>query len=358
MYNLQQLYPVLNQCTYLNTAAHGLISMQIVNYKAALNHKFAAKASGFTDKNALIINEVRSTVADFIDTDYHLTALVPNFSLAFNALLEGIDSKSKFLLVSGDYPSVNWPVEARSFECCYADLNATLEQNIWKACEQHKPDFLALSVVQYISGIKINLDFLKDLKVQYPDLIIIADGTQFVGVEEFRFRESAIDILAASCYKWLNAGDGNGFITFKEHVVDRIKPKYVGFNSNQGFKNGRGTFMGHFEPGHQDIISFSGLQKAMEFVNEYGMDRVENEIKTLSQKAFEKFADRNLLNDQVIDREQHSSIFNITGDRALFEKLTHEQIVTSLRGNGLRVSFSYYNTLEDLEKLLNVINDA
>jgi len=357
MYNLQQLYPVLNHCTYLNTAAHGLISTQIVDYKTSLNQKLSQQASGFTDNRGEILNKVRSTIAGFLDAHYHLTALVPNFSLAFNALLEGIDSSKKFLLVRGDYPSVNLPIESRGFECCFADLNSSLEQNIWNACEQQKPDFLALSVVQYISGIKLNLDFLKDLKVQFPDLIIIADGTQFIGVEEFRFRESAIDILAASCYKWLNAGDGNAFITFKEEVVGRIKPKYVGFDSTIGFKNDRGTFIGHFEPGHQDIIAFAGLQKAIEFVNDYGINRIEKQIKDLSQFARAELTNRNLLDDQVIGRKNHSSIFNITGDDSLFNKLRDQQIVTSLRGNGLRVSFTYYNTMEDLQKLLNVIDD-
>ncbi|KQC32581.1 hypothetical protein AAU57_04000 [Nonlabens sp. YIK11] len=356
MYNLRTHYPALQDYTYLNTAAHGLISTVVSDYKASLNHELLHHPAHFAERRTPFMNEVRNSLSSYLDAHYHLTALVPNFSLAFNALLEGIPASKKFLLVKGDYPSVNWPVEARKFQCCYADLNTTLEENIWQACEQHQPDFLALSVVQYISGIRISLKFLKDLKVQFPDLIIIADGTQFIGVEEFRFRESGIDILAASCYKWLNAGDGNAFITFKEDVVEQIKPKFTGFNSVQDFKNDRGSFMGHFEPGHQDMMAFGGLQKAVEFCDEYGMQHIEKQIKTLTDAAMKAFTQRNLLKPEVTARDRHSSIFNITGDEVLQERLSDQNIIVSQRGDGLRVSFSYYNTMDDLHRLLDVID--
>jgi selenocysteine lyase/cysteine desulfurase len=356
MHNFKALYPALQNSIYLNTATHGLLSTAVVKHKNNINVKLAHEASAFAGTSGDLIHSIRTTVAHFLDAPVNLTALLPNFSQGFNALLEGIDPSSKFLLVQGDYPSVNWPVEARGFECCYTALSATLEENIWQACEQHQPDFLALSVVQYISGIKIDLEFLKDLKVQYPDLIIIADATQFVGVEEFRFRESGIDIIAASCYKWLNAGSGNAFIAFKEDVVDRVKPKYTDYNSNQGFKNDRGSFMGQFEPGHHDLATFAGLQKAIEFANEYGIDTISNQITSIASTAKSQLSNLGLIDEMVLKRKQHSSIFNIPGDDAVFERLTSNGILAAQRGSGIRISFSYFNDSADLDHLIDCWN--
>lgn len=357
MHNLKKLYPALDNFTYLNTASHGLMSTDLIAYKNQINEQIAHQASFLTDKRDEMINEVRTTVGQFLHAPEHLTALIPNFSLGFNALLEGIDSASSFMLVRGDYPSVNWPVEARGFQCFYAEINATLEENIWKACEQHEPDYLALSLVQYISGIKVDLDFLKDLKVQFPDMIIIADATQYIGVEEFRFRESGIDIIIASCYKWLNAGDGNAFMAFKEEVADRVKPKFTGYNSKLGFKNDRGSFMGHFEPGHQDVTAFGALQKAIEFVNDFGMHNISSQIHQIASEAKNRLVDLGLLHEHVTSRKQHSSIFNIPGDEKLFQKLQQKNILVSRRGDGLRVSFSYFNDIEDLDILLQALQD-
>jgi selenocysteine lyase/cysteine desulfurase len=357
MHKFHQSYPVLQQVTYLNTAAHGLVSRELVAHRQQLMDKMMHEASAFTDDRTNIIQQVRATVADFVGANDYLTALVPNFSLAFNCLLEGIDKNASFLLVSGDYPSVNWPVEARGFACHYAQLDEHLEQNIWDACEQHRPDFLALSIVQYISGIKIDLDFIKKLKLQYPEMVIIADATQFVGLWEFRFRESGIDIIAASCYKWLNAGDGNGFICFKEEVVDKVQPKFTGFNSVQGFKNDRGSFMGHFEPGHQDILAFSSLKWAMDYVNEQGLNKLQSLATAIAENARQELTHRNLLSDAVIARDEHSTIFNITGDNNTFKQLHEAGIVCSQRGDGIRISFSYFNDGGDLQKLLNVLDE-
>ncbi|WP_228547189.1 aminotransferase class V-fold PLP-dependent enzyme [Nonlabens antarcticus] len=356
MHNFKQLFPALQNYTYLNTASHGLLSTTLVDHKNQLTIQLAQQGSVFTDERGEKINKIRKTVSLFIDAAESLTALIPNFSLGFNALLEGIDEKSKFLLVQDDYPSVNWPVEARGFECVYAALNATLEENIWQACEQHKPDFLALSLVQYISGIKLDLEFLKDLKVQFPQLIVIADATQFIGVEEFRFRESGIDIIAASCYKWLNAGDGNAFMAFKEEVADRVKPKFTGYNSKLGFKNDRGAFMGHFEPGHQDLAAFSALQKAIEFVNDYGLNNISSQINEMAIMTENQLSQLGLIDEMVLARKQHSSIFNIPGDEALYNRLKKSHIITSQRGSGIRISFSYFNDQKDLHNLIDCLN--
>ena len=356
MYNLNELYPAINNRTYLNTAAHGLISTTNVAYKSALNDQFLKEASDFTDQSDVFLNNVRKTLSQFLNSDFHVTALVPNFSFAFNTLLDAIDPNKKFLLVQNDYPSMNTAVELRGFNRCYAALDADLEKNIWQACEQHTPDFLALSIVQYISGIKIDLDFLKDLKVQFPKLIIVADGTQFVGVEEFGFRESGIDILAASCYKWLNAGRGNGFMVFKEEVVEHIKPCFIELLSTREFTNDRGTFIGSYEPGHLDMVTYGGLQHAIEFVNDYGLDRVQNKIQDLAVQAKNELSKRDRLDKAVVYRKHHSSILNVAGDAQLMRSLKDQNVIVSQRGNGLRVSFSYFNTVADLHHLLDVID--
>ncbi len=356
MYNLKQRYPILQNCTYLNTAANGLMSQQLLDYRTSLLETYRDQASLFTDQRDFIFNQVRTRVASFIDAAPSETALVPNFSTAFLNLLQLLPRSGRFLLLQDDYPSINWAVQSYGFECHYVVIDTALEDRILDACHKHQPDYLALSLVQYISGIRIDLDFLKELKLQFPRLVIIADATQFVGIEEFRFRESGIDILAASCYKWLNAGQGNGFITFKESVVPRIKPDFVTWSPDREFSNARGSFMGLFEPGHLDIISFQGLRHAIDFVNDYGIEAIQRNINTLAGAAHQAFTDRDLLDRSVVKRAAASPIFNIEGDHKLFEKLKQENIICSLRGPGIRVSFSYYNTTIDLHRLLDIID--
>jgi selenocysteine lyase/cysteine desulfurase len=266
-----------------------------------------------------------------------------------------MDPKAIVLLLKGDYPSVNWPVETRGFRTHYVAIDEQMEEHIISVCEKKRPDFFCFSMVQYISGIQMDLDFLNDLKKRFPDMIMIADATQYVGSEEFCFRESGIDIILASCYKWLHAGDGNGFICVKEEVQKHIFPKEIGFRSARNVMNSNVTFISRFEPGHQDMIAFGSLQQAILKVHELGWKKVSDPVKELSKTAKAAFEIRGLLTPVVCSRKNHSSIFNIKGDQKLYDKLLENNIITSLRGDGIRVSFSYFNTAKDLNKLLEVL---
>ena len=83
----------------------------------------------------------------------------------------------------------------------------------------HNPDFLAISIVQWIDGIKLDLDFLKSLKLINKNLTIIGDGTQFCGTSKFNFDKSPFDVLISSGYKWMFSGYGIAFILINGRTV-------------------------------------------------------------------------------------------------------------------------------------------
>src|SRR5690606_35089752 len=153
---------------------------------------------------------------------------------------------------------------------------------------------------------------------------------------------------------------GNGFIMVKEAARERIFPKTLGFNSAERFesKANETAFMKHFEPGHQDTLNYGSLQQAILFQEKFGKENLYSKIASLSKIAKERFSEMDLLENDTLLRDKHASIFNLKGDSALFEKLKENNIICSLRGGGIRVSFHYYNTQEELEKLLEVLKKS
>lgn len=356
MKNFRKHFPVLRLHTYLNTAASGLLSEEVLEFRQNHDLDLLISGSRLREKQNEILTETREAVGRFFNCAPNRVALTPNFSFGFNSLMEGVDSSQKVLLLENDYPSINWAVESRDFETCMAKLDEQVEEHILETVEKERPDIFAFSLVQYINGIKIGESFLKKLKQEYPNLLLFADGTQICGAEEMDFENSAVDVLGASAYKWLNAGYGNAFFLFKEHMEDKVAPKALGFNSLQGkYKPHEGSLIGKFEPGHQDTLNFGSLLTAIRFVEELGIGEIERRIKELSAKAKAEFEKENLLEPAVANREEHSSIFNIKGDDALFHHLNSQNIVCSQRGKGIRISFNYFNTTEDLSRLMEVL---
>ena len=190
MKNFRKPFPVLQSYTYLNTAASGLLSEKVLEFRQDHDLDFLIQGSILKEKQGKLLTSVRETVGSFFNCAPNRVALVPNFSTGFNILLEGLEKPKKVLLLEGDYPSINWAVESRDFEICYAEINENLEKNIAEAVVEHKPDFFAFSIVQYINGIKIDFEFLKKLKDENPELILIVDGTQSCGTEFYDFDKS------------------------------------------------------------------------------------------------------------------------------------------------------------------------
>ncbi len=359
MEEIRKHFPALASCTYLNTASNGVIPKPVVEWRRQHDMDLMNQASVFRDQHKTHIEQIRKTVEGFFNASEEETALVPNFSFGMNTILEGLPKKQKILLLKNDYPSIHWPAETRDFNLCYAEIDEHVEENIIAAVEMHKPDVFMFSIVQWLNGVKIDLDFLTQLKREYPNLLLIADGTQYLGTELFNFGESAIDVLGASAYKWLTAGYGNGFIMVKKAARTRIFPKTLGFNSAERFesKAEETRFMRYFEPGHQDTLNYGSLEQALLFSKQLGREKLYDRIASLSKTAKEAFSELGLLENTTLLRKKHSSIFNIKGDAALFEKLKDNKIICSPRGGGIRVSFHYYNTKEELDKLLYVLKN-
>jgi len=353
MQNLRKKFPVLNQCIYANTASAGLLSEDLMEWRQGHDLDYLIGGSDMKNKGYAHMPEIKKTVGKFFHCKWENVALVQNFSIGLNLMLEGLSKDKKILLLNNDYPSVNWPFETRNFEREYVDINEHLEESIYNKVKAGNFDVLALSLVQWVNGVKIDLDFLKRLKTDFPRLMIIADGTQYMGTEPFNFENSGVDVLGTSAYKWLLAGYGNGFYLVKDEVMDQFDLKGIGNGSvdNDASKRHTFSFCKHLEPGHLDSFNFGSLEFALNFLDEIGLEDIQHHLKKLSNKAMETFTEMDLLEAYVPNREQHSTIFNIKGDEKLFNKLVAENVVASPRGGGVRLSFHFYNTEEEIDVL-------
>lgn len=354
MKNYPDQFPVLSQYVYANTAACGLLSDGLMEWRQEHDLDYLIGGSVMQMKSLSLIGETKRTIGKFFNCKPDNVALVPNFSLGLNQLLEGLDPKHKVLLLENDYPSVNWPFESRGFGVSYVKIDENLEANIQNQVKIDNISILALSLVQWVNGVKINLKFLNQLKNEFPNLIIMADGTQFCGTAQFDFESSGIDLLGASGYKWLLAGYGNGFWMCKEGVKEHFTLKGSGFGSVNGNLNAKDKipFMKHLEPGHLDTLNFGSLKFSLDFLSRTGMDKIETRVKELTEYAKTKFTELGLLEPYVVQRNDHGPIFNIKGNDGLFQHLTEKNVVCSQRGGGIRLSFHFYNTEKHIDAIV------
>lgn len=351
---MKEIFPILTDCTYVDTASSCILSTDLHVWRKRHERDFYENGSQFRVEQGSFIESVRETVRGFFNAEHAF--LVPNFSLAFNAFLETLTADEHFLLLDDEYPSISHPIMARNFRISLVKVDENVEAHIYQAIRKYRPSIFAFSLVQYINGLTLSLDFVRQLKSDFPDLLLIADGTQYCGAGRMDFEGSGLDVLAGSGYKWLLAGYGNGYILFKDQVYNRITARFQNIKMSEEFEaRGKNAIDAHFEPGHLDTLNFGSLQQSLLFLDSFGMDKIEQQVKTLSIQAKCAFNELSILDDITAKRSTVSSIFNIKGDNKLFELLKNEKVICIPRGQGIRISFHFFNTKDDLDKILQII---
>ena len=354
--DFSSVFPILKNYTYLNTAYSGLLSVDIAKWRTDHDSDFVSEGSNFRIRYGSLIDELRTNISGLFGSKKENTFLVNNFSIGFNTLLNGLDRKHRFLLLQEDYPSILNPVISMGFDYREVAINERTEENILSAIEDFKPTIIAFSMVQYISGFRMDGEFIKKIKASHPDILLVADGTQFTGTTVFNFLSSGLDAIIGSGYKWLLGGYGNGYVFLSDQIKDQLyqNRKSVTVSTNSFIKEN--ILSSCFEPGHLDTLNFGSLHQGLNYLQSFGMDHIEKTNQQLCQTAREAFYSRGLIPCWMFTRKEQSNIINLPLGTETIDRLNAAGILSSKRGKGLRISFHFYNTTEDLKRFLEVLD--
>lgn len=351
----KQHFNIPDDIIYLNTPGNGLIPNPTLKWRTQWDQQFFDVKSDIRDKQPEILAQIKGNIANSFQAKNEQTFLTPNFSFAYNVLIDLLPKNFKYLILEDEYPSLQYPLTNRRLNQQNIPPSINMEEEIALAVNRLQPDVLVLSIVQYISGMKIDLEFIKKLKQEHPKLLILADATQYIGTEPFSFKESGIDALATSGYKWLMGGFGNGFICLSDQLTDLLqdlcqdipKPKAAMWQ----YKSILSTL---FEPGHQDTLAHGTLSKSIDFLNSIGLKQIEQKLIETKTEAYHLLEERGWLLP-ITQRKIKSSVINIQINPALYPNLVQSGVKCFPRGSGIRIGLHLYNDVQDVHRLIEIL---
>lgn len=342
--NMIEEFPLLENTTYLNTAYVGLMSKSLIQHRRQLDEQYLVQGDYYKRGEQEILEECHHSISNFIGSSPEHTFFIPNFSSGIRLALSCIPKDFRFLVLEEDYPSLTTAIEERGFSTTHIPISATVEETIEKTVNTQQIDVLALSIVQYTSGLLIDFEALKRLKANHPNLLILGDGTQFIGGLPFNFQTAPFDLIVGSGYKWLLAGFANGFLAFSDFFLDRTNTT-------------KAVFYEKFFTGHINILGASSLTFAINRLNQWGFSELLEKKAALSTKLRKELNRLELLDARLNMRTSHSSIYPIAGGKQRYEYLLSNEIRCKQRGNHIRVSLHFYNSEADIEKLVTVLEN-
>lgn len=350
-------FDIPSTITYLNTPGNGLMPRTHYAWRGTRDSIFFDPKSDLRDQQNAFMRDVGFRFASLFGCPLTRLFLIPNFSFGFNTLLAGLPKTLKFAMLADDYPSLNYPVISRGFDFALISVTDKVEENIYEYVQAHKPDVLLLSIVNYINGLKIDLSFIRKLKEDFPSLLIIADATQFLGTAPFDFDSAGFDAVGGSGYKWMMAGFGNGYMMISERLAALL------YSEAHQVPRPAETMWAHksilniyFEPGHQDTLSHGTLAASVDFMKQVGLDNINEHLQTLMGYGYTVFEKRGWLLPIIAARQERSSLINLQIDPQLYPLLSQAGIKCFPRGTGVRIGLHLYNTKEDINRLVDVID--
>jgi len=208
-------------------------------------------------------------------------------------------------------------------------------------------------------------------------IVFLVDAAQSAGAMKIDIKEDNIDILAFTGHKSLLAPMGTGGLIINTDID--IKPlKAGGTGGDSAYDYQPDYYPNHLETGTSNVSGIAGLRAAIKFLNREGIDNIHNKEKELTKYALQRLEtvkDIEIYGPKDCEKILSVISFNIKNKRPedistiLDQKYdimlraglhcaptAHSVINTKDRGS-LRIGIGYFNTKDDIDKLVEALNN-
>ena len=225
---------------------------------------------------------------------------------------------------------------------------------------------VAVAAVSFLPGQRNDLDGIAAL-CRERGAHLVVDGVQAAGLLDVRPRDLGIAMWAASAHKGLLAPHGIGLFYCRRELIPGLFPAYLARN---GVLPGSADdhFVAkpdaplrddacRFEIGNLNYSAIHALAAALDLILDVGITTIEEHVLGLGEDLTGKLAQRGIPRLGPPERERRSSIcaFAFRGE-GWVEHFARNRIVVSGRRGAIRVSLGFYNTHEEVDAFIDVVD--
>ncbi len=368
-------FPTPSAGVFLNTAAWGLIPLSAAEEAADLTLR-RNRPGGFSEPEFRVVqHRCRNALARLLKVDPHEIALGPNTSYGVSLAAAAVASGPPGTIVvsQGEFPANVFPWKALERHGFVVQLVPTdpfgcpREDLMRAALDGPDVRALALSAVQFATGYRADLKRL-GAACKERNILFCVDAIQALGAVELHPRDAHVDVLAAGGQKWLCSAWGSGFTYIARGLQARFEPPMASWLGVKG--GGRLEDMlqyrmewvdgaRRFELATLGLQDYLVLARSVEVLLEMGVDQVTRHIHQLHGPVIDWAAARKDV--RVVtprDPDRKAGILSVTlpGVERAFEELRQADITCALREGTLRLAPHYYNELEEMERVVRILD--
>eukprot|EP00752_Nemacystus_decipiens_P015002 g13358.t1 len=303
----------------------------------------------------------------------HEIAFVPNTVSGLSLLAGGLDwvRGDRVVISDVEYPANRYPWTAlrkRGVEVVVAKQGPDYRIDVDDVINliNDRTRVVALSHVQFGTGYRIDLKPIADV-VHAAGGLLCVDAIQSLGVMPMDVQACGVDFLAAGSHKWLMGAEGAGFVYCDEDLCQQLQPAIPGWLGRVNaldYTNYDERWLPdarRFETGTMPVLPLRALRASAELLLEVGMDVVWSRIDALCQHLRGRLTEKGYAVISPPGPSERSGIvaFDWPERQAehdqLVKQLAEQDIVIANRAGHLRITPHFYNSIEQLDAVVEVL---
>lgn len=327
----------------------------------------------------------RKIVANFINAEYEEVVFTSGTTESLNMIAFGffeplLEENDEILITLSEHASNVLPwfklAKTKGIQVKYVELNNNLHVTLENVKRAITPNTKVISLA-HITNVVGDERPIKEI-CEYAhknNIFVVVDGAQSVPHTKTDVKDLDCDFLAFSGHKMCGP-TGIGVLYGKKELLSNLEPTKLGGGMNESFDTIEEVYLKELptklEAGTQNIAGVIGLGEAINYLNGIGMSNIKNHEIKLKRYFMDKIKDFEHIT--VVNTEADSGIiaFNIKDvfaqDVAYYLNKYNicvragnhcAKILKNAIGvkNTVRVSLYFYNTTEEIDKLVELLKD-
>ena len=372
--------PNINDMTYLNTGWSGPSPTYVVD---AIKSRLEIESfNGPTSPEILesgqkIMSDSKMLVSKLFNCMPEEVVLTDNTTDGINLILNGLPWKpgDEVVLCDLEHPSVLLPaynlqsskgVRLRMVSIDLSSNHNDIKQS-FASTITGRTRLVMFSHIQYSTGLRMPVSAIASIAHKVGARVLV-DGAQGPGHIDLDMNALGVDFYSSPGQKWLLGPDQTGALFIKHNLIHEVQPSRIGFGFSSNF-----YLEGRFDAVTQSVDKFSmsttsaplraGYNAAITKILELKMPNVEKrnlELTKILKEGLSSIDGINILTP--LDGNECSALttFQINGadeSEAVLQLWKNDKIVIRAiqSQKGMRVSTSFFNTEDEINKLVDAI---
>jgi len=280
------------------------------------------------------------------------------------------NSEGKILLTGGSSIKENIAPDCTS----YGDLDQAIDEHTRLVC---------INRTTWTSGFTFDVEAVCKLAHE-KGALVVDDAFQSIGAIKVDVKKDNIDFLITGSYKWQCGPEGAGFFYVRKDLINKYEPSFWSYGNIARPGEMGGSFG---DPTHDNITSYDfplvqdarrfdqgicvgevlwAWDATLQYLNELEPTNVEQRVKKLGGYCIDRLLDLGIKVNTPIDPEERHGLISYTLKNHDLNMKSYEALVrhrpipinVSIRYQGgiggIRICCHFFNTEEDIDKVIDV----